>query len=115
MRIASALIATAASALGAIDNSVPINSNEPGWIAGINQFDIEIEVFIDLLCDDSAKQNVVLKALMNTTWHGAKVSDNVGIQINIFPLPYHVHSYSVAQVVPFLEAKFLEGHGSTEA
>ena len=92
MKLAAQLLASVVMAA----NSVPINGRMPGWTVGVNTVDIEVEIFIDLLCEDSAHQNKILKQFLKTQWHGHSVSQQILFKIVISPLPYHNHSHSVA-------------------
>ena len=110
MKIAAALVATQALA-----NSIPINGRFPGWTAGVNTVDIEIELFIDLLCADCAHNNPIWKEFFKSEWKGSTVAESIGIKISPFPLPYHAHAFQVAQLVPFWMDKYIDGKGSDEA
>jgi len=47
----SALIASTASAFS---NSVPVYGTYPGWVVGSGSKGISVEIYLDLLCEDSA-------------------------------------------------------------
>ena len=112
MKIAATLVATISQASA---NSIPINGRFPGWTAGVNRVDIEIELFIDLLCADCARGDPVFDEFMRSEWNGRTVAEQVGIKITPFPLPYHAHAFEVAQLVPFWINKFIDSKGSDEA
>ena len=58
-----------AASVCAWDNSTPIYGTYPGWQTGTNTSGIEIEIIVDLLCEDSAALNPILEQLFNKTWN----------------------------------------------
>ena len=94
------------AAVNAFSNSVPVFGRYPGWVEQ-NQgaTGITIDMFYDLLCDDSNHQNAIFNELMDTEWMGAPVREQVNIAFTPFVLPYHNHSFQVTQIVPYLLAQ----------
>ena len=97
----SAVFAAASIAYSAQANSTPIYGRYPGWTEGTDQVGIQIELFEDYLCSDCQRFNPVFEELLETSWLDGTVRDQVGVGLTPFPLPYHVHSYQVAQLVPY--------------
>merc|ERR1719223_1157086 len=90
----------------AFSNSVPVFGRYPGWVdQSEGTSGITIDMFYDLLCDDSNHQNAVFNEFMETEWNGASVRDQVNIAFTPFVLPYHNHSFQVTQIVPYLLAQ----------
>ena len=96
-----ASFAQAALFAAASANSVPIFGTYPGWLQGEGKASIQIELFEDYLCSDCLDLNPVVEELMATSWLDGTVADQVTVGTTIFPLPYHVHAYQVAQLVPY--------------
>lgn len=85
-------------------NSVPIFGSYPGWVAtGGNQLSIEIEIFMDFLCSDAKAAYPTVKQMLDS-----KLTDDLTVReaallkVSSFPLDYHLHSWQVAQVLPYL-------------
>ena len=75
-------------------NSVPIFGTYPGWIQGGNKLNIEVEIFIDLLCYDSMVAYPQVKAALETNVaDGITGMEAISLRISSFPLDYHVHSW----------------------
>jgi len=101
MKSAFALAALAAS-VTAYSNSVPIFGTYPGFSEGEDAVGIQVDLFIDLLCGDCARENPVINELMTTEWLGGTVADQIKVSFTPFPLPYHMFSFQVSQIVPYL-------------
>ena len=97
----SFIAAAGLAAISAAYNSIPIFGTYPGWIEGKNQRKIQIQLFEDYLCSDCKAFNPVFEQLLDTTWGGATVRDQVDVGYTAFPLPYHNHAYQVNQLVPY--------------
>ncbi len=94
--IASAALAALCSA-----NSTPIMGSYPGWLEGSDKVGIQIELYEDYLCSDCLAFNPIFEEVLATSWLDGTVSDQVGVGMTPLPLGYHVHSYQVAQLVPY--------------
>ena len=105
--IGSALVAAIASA-----NSRPIYGTYPGYLEGSDNKQITIELFMDYLCSACYNENPIIEQVMQQEWLGGTVADQVYLAITPFPLPYHVHSYPVAQLVPYFMDLCVETSGS---
>eukprot|EP00927_Polykrikos_kofoidii_P067899 TRINITY_DN63320_c0_g1_i1.p1 TRINITY_DN63320_c0_g1~~TRINITY_DN63320_c0_g1_i1.p1 ORF type:complete len:253 (-),score=35.96 TRINITY_DN63320_c0_g1_i1:81-773(-) len=86
-------------------NSVPIPSAVPGWQLGTKGAPLQIRLFYDLTCPDCKAAHYVWKSLLTTASpvEGRTYSDFVDMKVTAFALPYHLHSYQIAQVVPLLD------------
>ena len=76
----------------------------PGWTTGNNAKGITIEIFEDLLCSSCAYNHGIWAEVWETEWQGALVKDQVVAKITPFALPYHLHTFQVAQVIPYMNA-----------
>jgi hypothetical protein len=83
-------------------NSVPIYGQYPGWVQGEGRTGIVVEIFLDLLCSACQGNNPTWNEVLQTEWLDGTVSDQVHWAYTPFPLPYHVHSFQVTQIVPYL-------------
>ena len=94
-----------------IANSTPIYAQYPGWVQGGNAAGIELEFFIDFLCYDSMMNYPEVDAALNadSPVAGSTWMDLMSVKVSNFPLDYHMHSWPVAQVLPFLQDKCAEG------
>ena len=97
----TALLSTAALAFS---NSTPVYGTYPGWVNGKGRVGITVEIFLDLTCSDCQAENPTWNELLDTEWLDGTVRDQVYWAYNPIPLPYHVHGFQVAQVVPYLQA-----------
>ena len=61
-------------------------------------------MFLDLMCSTSAAVNPIWNETLQTPWLDGTVSDQVYWAYTTFPLPYHVHTYQVTQLVPYLQS-----------
>merc|ERR1719361_347221 len=68
---------------------------------------------MDYLCSDCLAENPVLEDLMKESWLDGTVADQIALAITPFPLPYHVHSYQVAQLVPYFMQLCVESNSAT--
>ena len=69
-------------------------------------------MFYDLICSDSAATNNILNPLLESTHeNGSKYKELLNFRIAPLPLPYHNHSFQVAQVLPFLDMLCHSGQG----
>ena len=91
----------AASASAAFSNSVPIYSTYPGWKEGAGKTGITLELHYDLLCEDSKGLDPVIQALLDSEWLGSSVRDQITVEYSLFPLPYHLHTWQVNQLMPY--------------
>mmetsp|Transcript_14341 Transcript_14341/g.21650 ORF Transcript_14341/g.21650 Transcript_14341/m.21650 type:complete len:239 (-) Transcript_14341:345-1061(-) len=70
---------------------IPSSKNAVGWQMGVPGASIEIEIFGDFSCDDTAKAYfTIIKPL------SSEIS-NISIVFHAFPLPYHHNSFDAAQ------------------
>lgn len=97
-KAASALVATTY----AFSNSVPVMGNFPGWVNGEGRTGIEVNIYLDLLCSACQGSNPTWNEVLATEWLDGTVADQVYWTYTPFPLPYHVHTFQVTQVVPYL-------------
>ena len=67
--------------------------------------DLKVRVFYDLLCPDSRAAYYKWKDLLpkESKVAGKTYGDLVDIHVLPYVLPYHLHSYTHAQVVPYLQ------------
>ena len=56
-------------------NSVPVFGTYPGWVQGGGEANINLELFIDLMCSDCKAENPVMAELLDTPWLGGTVAD----------------------------------------
>ena len=91
----------AASAAAAFSNSVPIYGSYPGWKVGSTKTGITLELHYDLLCEDSKGLDPVIQSLLATEWLGSTVQDQITVEYTLFPLPYHLHTWQVNQLMPY--------------
>ena len=102
----TALAALFGYASSQTSNPVPIQRNIPGYLMGGTKVgnDVRIRLFTDALCPDSYAAYKNLKELLteDSKVAGKKYSDLVELRIIPFVLPYHLHSYAVTQVMPYL-------------
>ena len=95
-----------------VTSNIPIYPlDTPGWWTGQNSLGIEIELFGDLLCPDTAEQNTMLIELMDMEWNGKKVSEQVVIKTTPFVLVYHLHSFSVTQAMVYFMDRCQSSNG----
>ena len=94
-------LALATSAAAFFSNSVPIYGTYPGWIEGKDKVGITLEVHWDLLCEDSKALAPILVDLLATPWLDGTVADQISIRYSLFPLPYHLHTWQVNQMMPY--------------
>ena len=91
----------AASAAATFSNSVPIYGSYPGWKVGSGKTGITLELHYDLLCSDSKALDPVIQSLLATDWLGSTVEDQITVEYSLFPLPYHLHTWQVNQLMPY--------------
>ena len=85
-------------------NSVPLQQHQAGWNLGNENSDIELVMFYDLICSASAATDKMLTEVLGSTHSNGKTyREQLNFQVSAFPLPYHLHSLQVAQVVPYLD------------
>ena len=103
-----AAIALTASLVTA--NSVPIFGTYPGWTQGGNARKIEVEIFFDYLCSDAkASYPYTIEAFNSEAAPGMTWLDAIDLRLSSFPLDYHLHSWQVAQVLPYFLDLCTEG------
>ena len=85
-------------------NSVPIMPTMPGWELGTKGAQVEIRAFYDMLCPDSKANHYIWKTLLpkESIIPGKKWSDIIDMKVTPFVLPYHLHSYEISMVIPYL-------------
>ena len=84
-------------------NSVPIFGTYPGWVQGGGKANVEVEIFFDYLCADSKANYPIVEAMLNEEIApGLSVFDGITLKLSSFPLDYHIHSWQVAQILPYL-------------
>ena len=93
--IVAALVATLAQ-------TAPVYGTYPGWVVGNGKANINVQVAIDLVCTDCMAANPIWNEVLQTSWLDSTVQDQVFWGYSPFPLPYHVHTFQVTQVVPYL-------------
>jgi len=100
----SALFAALALFLNWVEGA-PIQRVPPGWQMGTGGADVKIRVFLDLLCPYSRDAYGVFKELLpkDSPVKGKTYADLIDLKVNVFVLPYHIHSYQLAQIVPYIE------------
>ena len=98
------LLLSIAGAALASANSVPIYGTYPGWVQGQGKTGIQVQIVMDLLCSACQYYNPIWDATLQTPWLDGTVADQVYWAYSPFPLPYHLHSFQVTQVVPYLQA-----------
>ena len=96
-----ATFAFLATAYG-LDNNVPVYGAYPGWIVGQGRTGISVEIYMDLLCSGCQAENPIWNQTLASPWLDGTVADQVLWHYTPFPLPYHTHSFQVAQIVPYL-------------
>ena len=67
---------------------------------------------MDYLCSACYSENPIIEEVMQTPWLDGVVADQVALAITPFPLPYHVHSYPVAELVPYFMDLCIESSGA---
>ena len=83
-------------------NNVPVYGSYPGWINNEGTTGIQVDIIYDLLCEDSRNaNNNIIGPLLTTPWNGSTVGESVTFGYSVFPLPYHLHAFSVNQLVPY--------------
>ena len=82
-------------------NSTPIYGFYPGYTVGNGKTGITIELFFDYLCSACQSENPVINSVLKKEWLGSTVEDQIYVKFTPFPLPYHIHSYEVARLVPY--------------
>ena len=92
-------------------NSTPIYGTYPGWLEGSNSKNIQIELFEDYLCSDCKALNPVFEEFLDTAFLDGTVRDAVTVGLTPFPLPYHVHTYQVNQLVSYFMDLCVSGKG----
>ena len=93
-------IAAATAALAAA-NGTPIYGSYPGWVEGGGKTGINIEVYFDFLCSACLAENPIWEETLTQEWLGGTVLDQLNVAYTPFPLPYHIHSWQVGQLVPY--------------
>lgn len=99
----SKIFAVTFLASAALSNNVPIYGNYPGWVTGEGRTGITVEIFVDLMCSACQHYNPIWNEVLQTPWLDGTVSDQVNWAYTPFPLPYHVHTFQVTQIVPYLQ------------
>ena len=92
------------AAANAFSNSVPVYGSYPGWIVGSGRTGISVEIHLDLTCSDSKANNPIWSEVLATPWLDGTVADQVYWYYTPFPLPYHIHTFQVTQIVPYLQS-----------
>ena len=89
----------------AISNNVPIIKSVPGYQLGTKGSDVEVRVFYDLLCPDSKDAHDVWKELLPqaSPIEGQSYEEFLSLKVTPFVLPYHLYSFQLTQVVPYLQ------------
>ena len=104
----------AATAAAAFSNSVPIYGSYPGWKVGSAKTGITLELHYDLLCEDSKGLDPVIQSLLATEWNGSTVQDQITVEYSLFPLPYHLHTWQVNQLMPYFMDNCMEDASQCE-
>ena len=96
----------------ATSNSVPIMSTVPGYQLGTKGSEVEVRVFYDLLCPDSRDAHVVWHDLLPqaSPVDGKTYEEFISLEITPFVLPYHLNSFQMTQVVPYLMDQCQKDH-----
>ena len=77
-------------------NSPPVFGYFPGWQVGGGESGITVNLVYDLLCSDSLTANDVWTQVLQEPFNGSTVEEQITLGYLSMPLPYHVHSWSVA-------------------
>ena len=87
------------------DNSVPIMHQIPGYQLGTKSSNIEVRLFYDWLCPDSANDHYIWQELLPqpSPVDGLTYEEYLNVRVSPFVLPYHLHSFQVTQVTPYLQ------------
>lgn len=78
----------------------PIPSPKDGYFLGPMMSNFTLDVFYDHLCVDSASAYPGLMQYFNDN------QDWLGLNIHIYPLPYHLFSFVVAQAGRYIQLKY---------
>ena len=96
-------IATLANAFSPYSTfEIPIQGHYPGWQVGGNKAGIEIQVFEDLMDSDSAQQWLWWDQVLKMPFLGGTVEEQITMKVTPFVQTYHLFSFQVTQVVPYL-------------
>ena len=87
-----------------VANSIPIYGSYPGWVVGSGRANINVEIALDLVCTDSQANNPIWNQVLASPWLDGTVQDQVYWAYSTYPLPYHVHTFQVTQLVPYFQA-----------
>jgi len=84
-------------------NPVPFPPTPDGYSRGSNTPQLHLEVFYDLLCPGSQNQWNILEPLLKNTYH-IDSNQTLRFTIHVFPLPYHIHAFTMAQGAKIIAA-----------
>ena len=85
-------------------NVVPVSDSFPGWVdtRTNTKAKVSLHFFVDLLCSDCADYHKIIEAALTTPFKDSTIADYINMKFTPIPLPYHMNSFEVAQVVPYL-------------
>ena len=86
-----------------VRSPIPVIAPPPGWVLGSEHSNapVVMEVFLDLVCPDSARAWTMLHELRQ-----AYTNEDLKIVVHIYQLPYHINAYTISQVrktIPIIE------------
>mmetsp|Transcript_10532 Transcript_10532/g.16111 ORF Transcript_10532/g.16111 Transcript_10532/m.16111 type:complete len:227 (-) Transcript_10532:72-752(-) len=107
MKFASSL---ALIGLATATNPVPVSNSFPGWHDPLTNFDaqVEVQLFVDLLCPGCQGEHELLTSIYDNAFLDKTVKDYINVMVTPTVLPYHLNSFQLAQVVPYLQDKCAE-------
>lgn len=72
-----------------------------------------IDVFEDLLCEDTQAFDPVMKEFLNTEKVGNRsITDYLEVVVHLLPLPYHHNAFFMTQLVPYVHE--ISGYNTSE-
>jgi hypothetical protein len=95
--------------VSAFNNTPPIPSRHAGWSEGKGRLGIEIELFLDLLCDGCAMVHPEFKEFLKMNYSGTPVIDLVHVNYAFFGLPYHHAAWIPHRLLPYIINECYQG------
>ena len=86
-------------------NNVPVMAHKPGWELATKGADVEVVLHYDIECPDSRDSHAVWMDLLTqpSPIEGKTYKEFLSLKVNLFVLPYHIHSYQATMLIPFFE------------
>ena len=86
-----------------LSQNTPIPTTPDGYARGSETPELHIEAYYDLLCPGSQSQWNILEPVLRNTFN---ITNNQTLRftIHLFPLPYHIHSFTVSQGAKIIAA-----------